>query len=662
MFKAITSALTVLLVLLSLSAITLAQLPDNPIRVPDSNLPDGPGTRGGAYLTSTTSDATFLNPFLVTGDDASSDVAGLAGVIGFGAPLTGFSGDPIVLINELAETFEVDDLDNPSIVTFKLRSGLRWSDGRPITAADAEFTYMANVDPRYSDIARSESLLINDQYPAFERVDDLTFRYSLPGPVGIGAYLLGLNLTLLPQHVHQAAFDSGDLAAENYWSPQFAATNPSAIVGAGPFRLKSVVLGQEYVFERNPYFWKVDSQGTQLPYFDEVRMIVVEDRDVQLLKFLNGETHDFGYDLSLTESPRPSDLPVIRQRAEQLGVTVDISDPQANGSADFISFNQDIGLVIQNGQAVSAGDPYKDSLRQLFRNRDFRIAMSKTTDRQAIADNIFLGLAAPIFGPSGGGTFDITGRPGSGGELDPAFPAANFEFDPAAANALLDSLDLPIGPDGFRAFGNSYPAAGQRVQIAVRTNVENNQRVESATLLAGDYTDLLHLQSVPEPLPFNAAVADLLNFQLSGGEAFGEWEAFYIGIGGGAVDPTFAFSGDTTTDFLHFYRYSDALATDPSQLRDSQVQIDELWTHQAEVPVVAGEDTVADFPALTFGSTQERFDLVRQLQLLIASEQDAIYTVSQQTLNVFSSKLGNRVTSGFTGLSVPNFAEIGFIK
>lgn len=660
MFKAITSALATLLVLLSFSAATQAQLPPNPILVPDSNLPDGPGTRGGTYLTSTTSDVTFMNPFLVTGDDASNDVAGLAGVIGFATPLTGFSGDPIVLINELAETFEVDDLDNPSTVTFKLRSGLKWSDGKPITAADAEFTYLANTDPRYSDIARSESLLINDQYPTFERLDDLAFRYRLPGPVGIGAYLLGLNLTLLPQHVHQAAFDSGELAAEDYWSPQFMAANPGAIVGAGPFRLKSAVLGQEYVFERNPYFWKVDSRGLQLPYFNEVRMIVVEDRDVQLLKFLNGETHDFGYDLSNTESPRPSDLPVIRQRAAQLGVTVDISDPEANGTANFVGFNQDIGLVIQNGQAVSAGDPYKDSLRQLFRNRDFRIAISKTTDRQAIADNIFLGLAVPIFGESGGGTFDITGRPGSGGTLDPAFPLANFEFDPAAANALLDSLDLPIGADGFRAFGNSYPAAGRKVQISIRTNVENNTRVESATLLAGDYTDLLHLQTVPEPLPFNAAVADLLSFQLSGGEVFGEWEAFYIGIGGGAVDPTFAYSGDTSDDFLHFYRYSDALSAD--QKPDYQAQIDELWIQQAEVPVVAGQDTVADFSALTFGSTQERFDLVRQLQLMVASEQDVIYTVSQQTLNVFSSKLGNRITSSFAGLSVPNFVEIGFIK
>lgn len=647
------SSLLLFLTLVALGLPTLAQLPDVPLVVPDSNFPDGPGKRGGEYVTSTTTDPTYLHPLYATGDSASNEVTGYAGVTAYPAPLNGFSGDPIALTVELAEMFEVDDLNNPTTITIKLRKGLRWSDGQPMTADDAEFTYAVNTHPDYVEVARSDSLLIGDQFPTFEKVDDLTFRYHLPGPVGIGSYLLGINLILLPKHVHEAAFESGELLSEDYWSPAFAVANPSAIVGAGPFRFTGGVIGQEYTFERNPYFWKADSNGTQLPYFDEVRLIVVENRDVELLKFINGEIMDLG--------PRPSDLPVIRQRAEQLGITVDIQDPAANGTANFITYNQDIGMVMQDGAAVSAGDPYKDSLRQLFREKNFRRAISKATDRQSVADNIFLGLASPIYGPSGFGPFDITGRPGSGGTLDPDYPLENFEFDPAAANALLDGLDLPLGADGLRVFGNSYPAAGQKVSIALRTNVENNIRVETMTLLAGDYTELLKLEHVPDPVPFNAAVSDLLAFPFSGGEAFPEFEAFHIGIGGGSVDPTNVLVEHTSGGFLHPYRFSDALATDASQLPEHQAKIDALFEQQAAIPSVSEAGDVGGLPGFLFGSPQERFDIVRQAQLAMADGQDIIYTNSQQALLAFySNKLGNVNTSAFEGVTLLAFVERGY--
>ena len=648
-----------LLLLFSLVVVGLPTLalPDNPFTVPEVNFPDGFGTQGGTYTFSTTSDPTFLNPFLATGDSASRDVTDLAGITVFPDPLDGFSGDPIRLTAGMAESFVVDDFNNPSTITMKLRAGLQWSDGEPITADDAVFTWKARTDDRYVEAARSESLMIGDAFPTITKIDDLTFMYTLPGPVGIGAYLLQLSFDLLPQHVHQAAFDNGDLATEGYWSPQFASENPTAIVGAGPFRLVSGTIGQAWTFERNPFYWKVDGSGTQLPYFDNVRLLVVENRDVELLKFLNGETDDF--------APRPSDLPVLRQRADELGIKIDIAPPASNGTANFISYNQDIGLVIDgDGNAVSGGDPFKDSLRQLFRDKRFRLAISKGTDRQSIADNIFLGLASPIFQMSGLGRFDVSGRPGSGGTLDPDYPTANFEFDPAAANALLDELDLPIGPEGLRVFGDSYPAAGQKVSISLRTNVENNVRVDTITLLANDYTNLLKLEHVTDPVPFGAAVSDLLAFKSTDGATFGEWEAFHIGIGGGSTDPTGAFTQATTNGFLHFYRYSDTLTDTPP---DNQAQLDQLQAEQAGLPSESVAGDVGGLDGFLFGSTQERFDLVRQMQLLLAEDQNVIYTNSQQSLDTwYGNRLGNRSTGAYvdstpdaTG-SILTFFERGY--
>lgn len=630
-------------------------LPNNPHVIPETNFPDGFGQRGGTYqFAEASGDPTFLNPFLATGDSQSRNVTDLAGITFFPVPLDGFSGDPIELTNGMVEMFEVDDFENPTTVTMKLRAGLQWSDGEVLDADDAEFTFLANIDERFVEVARSDGLLVDDQFPGFEKIDNLTFRYTIPGPVGIGAYLLQLNLILLPQHAHQAAFDNGDLASEAYWSPQFATENPSAIIGAGPFRLVSGVIGQEWTFERNEFYWKVDGNGTQLPYFDNVRLLVVENRDVELLKFLNGESH--------TLTPRPSDLPVIQQRADELGIVVSIRAPASNGTANFISYNQDIGLIVEDGQAVSEGDAFKDSLRQLFREKDFRKAISKGTDRQSVADNIFLGLSAPIFQMSGLGRFDISGRPASGGTLDPAYPTENFEFDVDAANALLDGLDLPIGSDGLRVFGDSYPAAGQKVSVALRTNVENSNRVDTITLLANDYTELLHVEHVTDPVPFGAAVGDLLVFPSTDGESFPQFEAFHIGIGGGSTDPTGAFVQATSGGFLHLYRNSDSLTDNPP---GTQAQMDELWSIQAAFPSVTNEGDVGGIPGLLFGSSQERFDVVREMQLLLAEDQNVIYIGSGQRLSAFYGNIvGNSITAVYDDTN-PNgsllvFCERGF--
>lgn len=617
----------------------------NPFMVPEENFPDGYGMPGGSYTFCSTAIPNTFNPLLSNSDSNSRDFVELAG-INAAAPLGWISGDPIQIMPAILEMFEIDDFDQPTTITMKLREGLRWSDGEAMDVDDVAFTFQVYTDSRLFDLSQGNGLMVNDQLTTFEEVDEVTWRYHIPGRVNIATFLLRLNLPLLPQHVHQQAFDQMLLGSELYWNSLEASQDPQMLVGAGPYRLKEVILGQDWVFERNPFYWKFDASGTRLPYFDEVRLCVVEDRDLQLARFLNGETDDVNGPVSNGRNggPRASDLSVIQASIGQ-GFEVDISSPTANATANLLSFNQDLGLVVSQQGVVTNGDPIKASLRQLFREPLFRRAVSKATDRQTIVDNILFGLATPIYQLSGLGQFDISGRLGSGGEVDPAYPLDHFAFDPGIANNLLDELDLPVGPDGLRVFGESYPAAGETVSITLTTNDDNNIRVETVTFLVEQYRELLQLEFVPNTVPFSTLVNEILTFVNTGGAVFGSWEAIYFGIGSGNVDPTSAFSQATSNGFLHFYRYSDRLTSDAP---GRQKEIDEMWLVQSQLPPISQGGVVGGIEVLELASSDERFGLVRQMQLLLAEDQNNIYTTASSRVDAWNaSRLANRVTGDY---------------
>ncbi len=636
----------------------------NPFVLPEENFPDGFGVPGGSYTFCSTAIPNTFNPLLSNVDSNSKDFVELAG-INAATPFGWLAGDPIQIMPAVLEMFEIDDTELPVTITMKLREGLRWSDGEQMDAEDAAFTFGVYTDPQLFNLDSGSGLSVNDQLPLFEMVDERTWRYLIPARINIGPFLLQLNLPLLPQHVHQDAFDNRLLGSELYWNSLEASDDPLMVVGAGPFRLKQVILGQDWIFERNPFYWKFDANGTRLPYFDEIRLCVVDDRDLQLARFLNGETDDVNGPVSNGRNggPRASDLPVI-QTSEGIGFSIDIRpSPDPNATANLVAFNQDLGLTVTgSNEVIPNGDRYKNSLRQLFQQPLFRRAISKATNRQAIVENIFLGAASPIYQMSGLGPFDISGRRGSGGHLDADYPLNYFEFDPGEANALLDGMDLPIGSDGLRVFGESYPSAGEKVSITFTTNSDNNVRVETVTFLVNEYRDLLQLEFVPNPVPFTTLVSEILTFINTSGAVFGSWEAVYFGISSQIVDPTLALSMATSNGFLHFFRYSDSLT--PTQ-PDHQRMLDGLWVTQAQIPPEMRSGEVGGVEVIELASSEERFALIREMQLLLAEDQNVIYTTSASTVDAWNaSRLGNRVTSVYLELhpygSLLTFYERGF--
>ncbi len=288
--------------------------------------------------------------------------------------------------------------------TLHLRPGVTWSDGTPFTSADVLFTLQAVFDPR------SESVVANQLTVAGKPItatapDDHTIVLTYPATSGPGLRLLDA-LVILPKHKLEGALAAGTFAKS--WD---SATPPSDLVGTGPFLLREYIPGQRIVLDRNPRYWRKAADGTQLPYLDRIVLQVVPDQDAELLRLQSGDS-----DLTQSEL-RPDDYVSARRsedqgrlKVEELGVGVD---------ADAFWFRL-------------KPEAWKNDPRFAFVSKpEFRRAISYAVDREAFAENVFLGAAVPVWGP-------VT--PGNRIWFSPNVP--RYPHDVNKAKEILKSIGL----------------------------------------------------------------------------------------------------------------------------------------------------------------------------------------------------------------------------
>jgi peptide/nickel transport system substrate-binding protein len=256
--------------------------------------------------------------------------------------------------------------------TLHLRPGVTWSDGVPFTSADVLFTLQAAVDPK-TDSVVAEQLTIDGKPITASAPDDHTVVVSYPAPSGPGLRLLDA-LVILPKHKLEGALNGGTFA--NAWN---SATPPPELVGTGPFMLREYVPGQRLVLDRNPRYWRKAADGTQLPYLDRIVLQVIPDQDAELLRLQAG-------DIDMTQSElRPEDY-VAARRAEDQG-KLKVVELGVGPDADAFWFDL-------KPQAWK-----KDPRFAFVSKREFRQAISYAVDREAFAENVFLGSAVPVWGP-----------------------------------------------------------------------------------------------------------------------------------------------------------------------------------------------------------------------------------------------------------------------
>ena len=165
----------------------------------------------------------------------------------------------------------------------QLRRGVRFSDGQPFDADDVLFTFRAYLDDKVDSVQRDQ-LILNGKPIIVRKLNQFRVSFELPEANAVAERLFD-GFYILPRHLLAGLLDREKL--NEAWGLR---SSPSEIAGLGPFRLKEYAAGQRLVLERNPYYWKKDAAGTQLPYLAESRFVFAGTEDGQVLRFQSGES------------------------------------------------------------------------------------------------------------------------------------------------------------------------------------------------------------------------------------------------------------------------------------------------------------------------------------------------------------------------------------
>jgi len=239
------------------------------------SVPGTIGRAGGRAVVSLRAEPKTLNP-LTAVDAPSREVIGT-----MQADLIHINRATQMTETALAKSWKVspDGLQ----YTVVLRKGLRFSDGQPLDADDVIFTMRVYLDESVHATQR-DLLIVGGKPISVRKLDGGTIVFQLAKPYGAGERLFD-GLDILPRHLLEKAYQEGKLAQAGT-----LATPANQWAGAGPYRLQEYTPGQKLVLERNPFYWKTDTTGKNLPYLDELVFLFVPSADAQVLRFQSGET------------------------------------------------------------------------------------------------------------------------------------------------------------------------------------------------------------------------------------------------------------------------------------------------------------------------------------------------------------------------------------
>lgn len=323
-----------------------------------------------------------------------------------------------------------------------LRPGVRWSDGEPYTADDVVFAF--------NDVLGNEELYPGGGWQPAARarkVDEHTVRVEFERPGG----LFPENLCETdefgrwPRHYmekfHKSYNEGADkLAKKNGlqgWVELFGAkadrwSNPE-LPTVNAWRVTTPLgVGDRMVAERNPYYFKVDPRGSQLPYLDKVVFEVITNPETMLLKATHGD-----FDMHCRHFNTPQDKPVLAR---------------SRGAGGYRFY--ELAVTEMNEMQISLNQTHSDpQLRKLFQDVNFRIGLSHAINRPEIISAVYQRQGEP---------WQDAPRPESE-FFDREMAKQYTQFDVAKANSYLDKAGYSARDgDGYRLRPD-----GERIRIVV---------------------------------------------------------------------------------------------------------------------------------------------------------------------------------------------------
>jgi len=368
------------------------------------------------------------------------------------------------LVPDICESFEVQE---GRIFTFKLREGHKWSDGKPFTSE--AFRYF------WEDIANNDelmptgvpaTLLIEGKPPKVEFPDALTVRYSwdapnaefLPAIAAASPFFIFRPGHYLKKY-HKKYRDEAELKAEveesgqpswaalhNRKDNQYRNDNPK-LPTLDPWVLRNKPPAERFVFTRNPYYYRVDEKGQQLPYCDQVVF------DIAASGLIPAKAAAGDADLQ-ARNIRFDNYTVLKQAEEEKQkFFVRLWD---DGRASKLALNPNLTTT--------------DTVwRGLFRDVRCRRALSLAINRDEINQAIYYGLGVP------GASTVLAQSP----LYKPEYTTAWSQLDIDQANALLDEMGLTKrSDDGLRLLPD-----GRKMVIVVDTAGESTEEADVLQLI-----------------------------------------------------------------------------------------------------------------------------------------------------------------------------------
>lgn len=418
----------------------------------------------------------------------------------------------------IAESVEINE--EATSFTFYLREGMKWSDGTDFTANDIMWWYeyiFSDPDIMLSTPSFLTVSVDGESVPAvFQQLDDYAFTVTFAAPNGMFlAQLAAPNgMALMPRPAHwlqQFHPDFNDEAAalaeeggfvdwvalmqdrilENdaaYRFPDRPTLNPWMVVR--PYDGSATQV--EAV--RNPYYWKVDTEGRQLPYIDRVVFDVAEDVNTLVLKALNGEIDTQSRHIATNDNKA---LFVDNREAGDFRI---VEQSSAASNSMVLNLN-----LLHN-------DPV---MRELMQTKEFRMALSHAINRQEIIDLVLVGEGMPMQpGP-------LPGTPLYNERLATQYT----EFDPELASELLDEIGLTEYDDnGFRLRPDGEPL---QIDVEVITVATDHQDILS--LIQQQWAQVgikMEIKTLDRSLYFERHLANEHTASVWGGEGGAGWDVY----------------------------------------------------------------------------------------------------------------------------------------
>jgi peptide/nickel transport system substrate-binding protein len=418
------------------------RLPDEPQVLLNSFFSDGPGEYGGVlrdvWAVSTQGwnwaagvvqgyfgiDSILVEPLVMTG------------------PMW-LRGDALEPLPNIAKSWTWSD--DGKQLTMNLIKGAKWSDGEPFTADDVMFTWEdivldANVVKASS---KRSTYQIDGKDINLEKVDDSTIKWTFPvaKPAYFMYYMNENYIRITPAHVHKPFHPKYNPASDYQKFQDDLPPNKLPVVTLGPWTVVDYKTDELMIFRRNPYYWKVDESGKQLPYLNEVVFEKAATGVIRTAKVMAGAADH-------TNVENPSTFREVATRA---------ADPNAVFRLEWGPETLGFSLNVNQSLNFGATDDRTKELRKLFRDVKFRRALTQAIDREGIARSVADG---PFFRAWPGGLY-----PGS--QFFDIDSTVYYPFSTDTSKALLAELGFTETDSNGILKWPSGPLAGQPLLIGL---------------------------------------------------------------------------------------------------------------------------------------------------------------------------------------------------